>query len=98
MTLPRVITPDAARAFWDARYAQGLVYGTEPTSVAPIIVAALEAAGVRTVLDAGCGSGRDALYYARNGFTVTALDISEQAINTTANFSIDKRDDSLYHP
>lgn len=91
MTLPRVVTPDAARAFWDARYAQGLVYGTEPTSVASIIGAALATAGVRTVLDAGCGSGRDALYYARNGFTVTALDISEQAIKRAAEWGARER-------
>jgi SAM-dependent methyltransferase len=71
---------DSIREFWNARYAQGLVYGTEPTSVAPVIADALRAARLQTVLEAGCGSGRDALYYARQGFEVTALDLSEQAL------------------
>ncbi len=71
---------NATRAFWNARYAQGLVYGTEPTSVAPVIAGTLRDARLRTVLEAGCGSGRDALYYARHGFQVTALDVSDQAL------------------
>jgi SAM-dependent methyltransferase len=35
---------------------------------------------VSTLLDAGCGSGRDALLYAREGFVVTALDLSANAL------------------
>jgi SAM-dependent methyltransferase len=69
-----------AVAFWDARYAQGLVYGTEPTSVARQLVPVLRAHKVRRLLEAGCGSGRDALFYAREGFEVTGTDISEQAL------------------
>jgi len=34
-----------------------------------------------TVLDMGCGEGRNALFLARKGFTVTAVDILESAIN-----------------
>ncbi len=67
-------------AFWEARYAHGLVYGTEPTSVARRLVEILRAHGVRTLLEAGCGSGRDALLYAREGFKVTGTDISEHAL------------------
>src|SRR5574341_879534 len=69
-----------AAAFWDARYAQGLVYGIEPTSVARRLVEVFRAHGVRTVLEAGCGSGRDALLYAREGFEVTGTAISENAL------------------
>ncbi len=78
--LPAGRLREAVREFWNARYASGLVYGTEPTSVAPRIAEAFREAGVRTVLEAGCGSGRDALYYASAGFTVTGLDLSERAI------------------
>jgi cyclopropane fatty-acyl-phospholipid synthase-like methyltransferase len=35
---------------------------------------------VRTILEAGCGSGRDALFYAREGFEVTGTEISENAL------------------
>ena len=83
MKPPRLITPDIAREFWNARYTQGLIYGTEPTSVAPRIAAVFRTAGVSTILEAGCGSGRDALYYVRHGFQVTGLDVSEQAVART---------------
>jgi len=69
-----------AVAFWDARYARGLVYGTEPTSIVHRLVPLLRAHKVRRLLEAGCGSGRDALFYARAGFEVTGTDISEQAL------------------
>ncbi|MFQ6020708.1 MAG: class I SAM-dependent methyltransferase [Candidatus Aenigmatarchaeota archaeon] len=32
------------------------------------------------VLDVGCGTGTDAIFLAQNGFKVTAIDISEEAI------------------
>jgi 2-polyprenyl-3-methyl-5-hydroxy-6-metoxy-1,4-benzoquinol methylase len=69
-----------AVAFWDARYARGLVYGTQPTSIVHRLVPLLHAHKVRRLLEAGCGSGRDALFYARAGFEVTGTDISEQAL------------------
>ncbi len=67
-------------AFWDARYARGPVYGSEPTSIAHRLVPLLRVHKVRRLLEAGCGSGRDALFYARAGFEVTGTDISEQAL------------------
>jgi SAM-dependent methyltransferase len=76
----RVVKPEEAAAFWEARYAQGLVYGTEPTSIARRLVGVLRSHGVRTILEAGCGSGRDALLYAREGFEVTGTEISRNAL------------------
>jgi SAM-dependent methyltransferase len=76
----RMVEPQNAVAFWEARYADALVYGTEPTSVARRLVAVFRAQGVRSVLEAGCGSGRDALLYAREGFEVTGTEISENAL------------------
>ncbi len=34
----------------------------------------------RIVLDVGCGTGTDAIYFATKGFDVTAIDISQEAI------------------
>jgi len=76
----RPIEPEDAAAFWDARYAQGLLYGTEPTSVARHLAVLFRQKGVARILEAGCGSGRDALYYAREGFAVTGLDVSVNAL------------------
>lgn len=78
--MKRVVEPGNAAVFWDARYAGGLLYGTEPTSVARRLVGVFRAHGVRAILEAGCGSGRDALLYAREGFDVTATDISSNAL------------------
>ena len=36
--------------------------------------------GLMNFLDSGCGPGRHALYFARHGFRVTALDQSEEAL------------------
>src|SRR5574341_97947 len=78
--MKRVVEPGNAAAFWEARYAHGLVYGTEPTSVARRLVGEFRAQGVRSILEAGCGSGRDALLYAREGFEVTGTEISDNAL------------------
>ncbi len=76
-----VVEPEQAAAFWEARYAQGRIYGTEPTSVAHRLEALFRVHGVRTLLEAGCGSGRDALHYARQGFEVTGTDLSRNALH-----------------
>lgn len=36
--------------------------------------------GVHSILDLGCGLGRHSLYFAKNGFKVTAMDLSVDAI------------------
>lgn len=41
------------------------------------------------VLDLGCGIGRHAVLFAKEGFEVTALDSSEQALEELKNFDLD---------
>lgn len=72
--------PEEALPFWERRYADGPVYGVEPTSLAPRLAALFRFHGVETLLEAGCGSGRDALYYAAEGFAVTGMDLSANAL------------------
>jgi SAM-dependent methyltransferase len=38
------------------------------------------------VLDAGCGSARDAMYFKQQGFTVSAFDASEQLAALASNY------------
>ena len=78
--MPRAVEPDDAAAFWEGRYAQGRLYGTEPTSVALRLALLFRRERVASILEAGCGSGRDALFYAREGFAVTGLDLSPSAL------------------
>ncbi len=78
--MKRVVEPERAEAFWDARYADAPVYGTDPTSIARQLARIFRAQGVQSILEAGCGSGRDALFYASQGFQVTGTEISENAL------------------
>ncbi|MBC9712469.1 class I SAM-dependent methyltransferase [Streptomyces sp. TRM66268-LWL] len=52
------------------------MYGEEPSAPALHAAAVFRAAKARTVLELGAGHGRDALYFARAGFTVHATDFS----------------------
>jgi len=71
---------EAARAFWERRYAEGRLYGTQPTSIAPRLAELFRRHKVTALLEAGCGSGRDALFYAAAGFAVTGVDLSANAL------------------
>lgn len=45
--------------------------------------------GCRTVLDAGCGSGRNIAYFLQNGFSVYGIDQSEHAVELAKRLSAD---------
>jgi SAM-dependent methyltransferase len=68
----------AERDKWDARYREG-AYGdrTHPTA---LLAEWLPRLARGSALDVACGAGRNALYLAANGFTVSALDISPVAL------------------
>ncbi len=64
---------------WDARYREpeGALWSGHPNGRLRV-----EAAGLPPgrALDVGCGEGADAIWLARNGWTVTAIDISDVAV------------------
>ncbi|GAA1607661.1 class I SAM-dependent methyltransferase [Kribbella hippodromi] len=67
---------------WDAAYARkALLHGAEPSAAARWAVEAFGAAGIDDVLELGAGHGRDALFLARQGFSVHATDFSETALD-----------------
>ncbi len=65
---------------WGARYSEGdgVMWSGRPNGRLVVEVAGL-ARG--RALDVGCGEGADAIWLARRGWTVTAVDISEVAIS-----------------
>jgi SAM-dependent methyltransferase len=70
----------AQSAEWDARYSEreGAMWSGRPNG--RLLV---EAAGLTPgrALDVGCGEGADAIWLARSGWTVTAIDISDVAVS-----------------
>jgi len=64
---------------WDARYSeQDRVWSGEPNGA---LVDEMTGAPPGRALDVGCGEGADALWLARQGWAVTALDVSRIALD-----------------
>ncbi|MCM2416910.1 class I SAM-dependent methyltransferase [Streptomyces sp. RKAG293] len=77
----------AVREEWDSRYAdRQQLWSGQPNGA---LVA--EAAGLTPgrVLDVGCGEGADALWLARGGWDVTALEVSSVALERAAGHARD---------
>ncbi|MGO3325600.1 class I SAM-dependent methyltransferase [Gordonia sp. (in: high G+C Gram-positive bacteria)] len=69
--------PETAQE-WDERYSESDRIWT--TNVNPALVAEVEALEPGTVLDVGSGEGADARWLAAKGWSVTAVDISQVAV------------------
>ena len=73
----------AGAEFWDPFYRRRRESGDdldwEGLWTRPFLVP-LREAGVRTILELGCGTGNDAARLAGEGYSVTAIDLSGQAI------------------
>jgi SAM-dependent methyltransferase len=73
----------AGAEFWDQFFRQRRESGRdldwEGVWTGPFLLP-LRAAGVRTVLELGCGTGNDAARLAGAGYSVTAVDLSSEAI------------------
>jgi SAM-dependent methyltransferase len=70
----------AAKAVeWDARYSErdGAMWSGRPNGR---LVAEIAGLTPGRALDVGCGEGADAIWLARRGWTVTAIDISDVAV------------------
>jgi 2-polyprenyl-3-methyl-5-hydroxy-6-metoxy-1,4-benzoquinol methylase len=73
---------EADRKRWNERYAaDGYLLGVAP---APFLAGQMERllslCPGRRALDIACGEGRNSVFLARHGFSVTGIDISEQAL------------------
>ena len=70
------------RQFWEDRYGDAdALWSGAPNGV---LVAEAAALVVGRALDVGCGEGGDALWLARQGWQVTAVDISQLALDRAA--------------
>jgi SAM-dependent methyltransferase len=70
---------DAQAAEWDARYGErdGAMWSGRPNGR---LVAEVSEVSPGRALDVGCGEGADAIWLAQRGWTVTAIDVSDVAL------------------
>jgi len=69
----------AQAAYWDARYSEGegALWSGRPNGRLVVEVTGLIPG---RALDVGCGEGADAIWLARSGWTVSAIDVSDVAL------------------
>jgi SAM-dependent methyltransferase len=73
--------PSANEVDWDHRYAGERMWSGKPNGS---LVAEIEGVTPGTALDVGAGEGGDAVWLAEQGWTVTASDISQRALDRVA--------------
>lgn len=67
--------------YWDDNWANKYTEdGKLPSNFVVEVVKFIKALKIKNVLDLGAGKGRDTAYFASAGYEVTALDISESAL------------------
>ena len=80
--------------FWDDRYGSagesGRLWSGQPN---PQLVAQTADLAPGEALEAGCGEGADAIWLARQGWTVTAVDVSAVALERDARYLLVRRAD-----
>lgn len=79
MTSARSRTRSSAPAArWNRRYREGGDLGEDPS---PLLIRAVRARRPGVALELACGAGRNAIYLAKLGWRVTAVDVSRVAID-----------------
>ena len=58
-------------------------WGTEPADFLKLLISLKAPRPGMKILDIGCGEGKDAVYMAKRGYTVTAFDLTESGIAKT---------------
>ncbi len=68
---------------WDSFWSEepNRIYWLEPDKAVIQLEGNIDRTIIKDVLDLGCGIGRHAIYFARNGYNVTAVDSSTEALN-----------------
>lgn len=82
--------------YYNEKYGSNELYwGKQPSSTARIFLQKFPPHENQTLIDIGCGEGRDSIFFARNGYQVTGFDYSAEGIKKSIawaeelNLSID---------
>lgn len=70
---------------------QGLDWSLEPTLGAEIFLEFLQKHRASSVLDVGCGYGRDAVFFAMHGLNVTGIEYSSVACESARGFYLSEK-------
>lgn len=82
---------------YDRRYhADGYYWGLTPNRICYDIMKLLPPIKPYRVLDIGCGEGKDAVFFSKCGYHVTAFDISEQGIEKAKRLAEHNRTDVTF--
>jgi tellurite methyltransferase len=74
----------SASAYYDKAYANEEYYwGLEPSTMCLEVLKYLPPTRPLKLLDIGCGEGKDAVFFARCGYIVSAFDLSEAGLEKT---------------
>lgn len=69
---------------YDERYAaREYHWGTKPSAICHRVLALLPPERPVSLLDIGCGEGRNAVFFAHSGYVVTAFDLSAEGVAKT---------------
>jgi tellurite methyltransferase len=69
---------------YDAKYDQeGYYWGVRPSSICFKVLKLRPPDHPLKLLDIGCGEGRNAIFFARNGYEVSAFDLSQKGVEKT---------------
>ena len=69
---------------YDEKYAQASYYwGVKPSHICFEVLKRMPPDRRVRLLDIGCGEGRNAVFFARNGYEVTAFDLSAKGVEKT---------------
>ncbi len=60
--------------------AEDYYWGTKPSAICQQVLQLLPPDQTVTLLDIGCGEGRNAVYFAHRGYGVTAFDLSAAGV------------------
>lgn len=66
---------------------QEYYWGTEPNSACYQVLQLMPPTKHLKLLDVGCGEGKDAVFFARNGYDVSAFDVSDAGIEKTRSLA-----------
>ena len=70
------------RTYDDVYKQEGFYWGTEPNSLSNMVIDLLRPSGIvgKSIVDLGCGEGKDMIHFATQGMLATGVDISQPGL------------------